>query len=91
MITVPIPCEKSMIFKILMIIILIGMIYSLFSALYFMHKDESKGTRTVKALTARIGIWVVLFILLLVGVKTGLIESGQSLKKASQAAQQPTQ
>jgi hypothetical protein len=38
-----------------------------------MLKDRGAGTRTVKALTARISIWVVLFALIVGGIYTGWI------------------
>ena len=46
---------------------------SLFSALYFLLKDKGQSTRTVKALTVRVVLSIVLFALLLLGFKLGLI------------------
>ena len=46
---------------------------SLFSALYFLLKDKGSSTRTVKALTVRVVLSIVLFVLLLLGFKFGLI------------------
>jgi hypothetical protein len=46
---------------------------SLFSALYFLVKDRGSTTRTVKALTVRVVLSIVLFALLLLGFKFGLI------------------
>ena len=46
---------------------------SLFSALYFLVKDKGQSTRTVKALTVRVALSIALFVLLLIGFKTGLI------------------
>ncbi len=39
-----------------------------------MMKDKGKSDRTVKALTWRIGISIALFVILLIGQATGLIE-----------------
>lgn len=46
---------------------------SLFSALYFLVRDKGQGTRTVKALTVRVTLSVILFALLMLGIYTGLI------------------
>ena len=48
-------------------------LFSLFSALYFMLKDKGRSTRTVKALTIRVPLSMVLFLLLLAGFKLGFI------------------
>lgn len=59
--------------KILVILFLIFIVGSLGSALYFMVKDRGQGTRTVKALTVRIALSVVLFALLMLGFYFGFI------------------
>ena len=48
-------------------------LFSLFSALYFLMKDKGQSRRTVKALTIRVVLSIVLFVLLLIGFKLGLI------------------
>ena len=73
--------------KLVIFILVVAMIGSLFSALWYMMKDRGEGTRTVKALTWRISIWVVLFGLLALGVYSGLIQPSNSLRPP--AAQQP--
>jgi len=60
--------------KIVVIAILFGIIFSLFSAMRFMMTDKGKGTRTVKALTLRIGVSVVLFATLMILIKLGYIQ-----------------
>ena len=50
--------------KILIVLILIGIITSLGSALVFMVKDHGHGNRSVKALSLRIGMSIALFGLL---------------------------
>jgi hypothetical protein len=62
-----------MIIKIIIVLTLIIIIGSLFSALFFLAKDKQGSERTVKALTIRIGISIVLFILLMIGYFTGVI------------------
>lgn len=62
-----------MLFKLLVVSILMLILFSLFSGLVFLVKDQGNSTRTVKALTLRIALSVALFALLLVGMSTGLI------------------
>ncbi len=62
-----------MLIKIIIVLTLIVILGSLFSALFFLNKDKSGGKRTVRALTIRIGLSIALFILLLIAGKFGLI------------------
>ncbi len=59
--------------KIVVILFLIFIIGSLFSALYYLVRDKGQGTRTVKALTVRITLSVALFVLLMLGYYFGFI------------------
>jgi hypothetical protein len=59
--------------RILVILFLVFIVGSLFSALYFMVRDKGKGERTVRALTIRIALSVTLFALLMLGIYTGVI------------------
>lgn len=59
--------------KIVVILFLVFIVVSLASALYFMVKDRGQGERTVKALTVRVTLSVVLFALLMLGFYFGLI------------------
>ena len=52
-----------------------GILFSLGSALYYLMNDKSGSTRTVWALTVRIGLSVALFLLVLLAHHFGLIES----------------
>ncbi len=63
-----------MIFKAIIIGLLLFVIFSLGQALTYMIKDEGKSDRMLNALTKRIGISVLIFILLLVGQAVGLIQ-----------------
>ncbi len=65
-----------MIFKIVVVLVLLVIISSLFSALYFLAKDKKGGVRTAKALTIRIGLSIALFAFLLIGYYLGLIGAG---------------
>ncbi len=62
-----------MLVKVIIVITLIVIVGSLFSALFFLVKDKSGGERTAKALTIRIGLSITLFILLMAGYYFGLI------------------
>lgn len=59
--------------KILVILFVIFIVGSLFSALYFLIRDKGQGERTVKALTLRVALSVALFALLMLGFYFGLI------------------
>jgi hypothetical protein len=62
-----------MLIKFLIVITLIVIVGSLFSALFFLAKDKTGGDRTVKALTVRIGLSILLFVLLMLGYYLGYI------------------
>ena len=63
-----------MLVKSLIVLLLLAILYSLFSGMVFMIKDKSQSKRTVKALTIRIALSVALFILLMLAFATGLIQ-----------------
>jgi len=57
------------------VLVFIGFIlFSLFSALYFLLKDKGNSTRTVKALTVRVVLSIVLFVMLMLAFHFGLID-----------------
>ena len=60
--------------KIIVILLFLAALGSLASALVFLVKDKSDTNRTAKALTYRIGISVVIFILLMLAYFAGYIE-----------------
>jgi len=62
-----------MLFKIIVVGLLLVIIGSLGSGLYFMMHDKGKTDRTVRALTWRIGLSLAAFALLMIGAATGLI------------------
>jgi hypothetical protein len=59
--------------KIIVILFLAFIVGSLFSALYFLVRDRGRGERTVRALTVRITLSVILFALLMLGYYFGFI------------------
>jgi hypothetical protein len=63
-----------MLAKIVIIILLIMILGSLASALFYLIKDDRESRRTVRALTWRIGLSIACFLLLLAGAATGLLQ-----------------
>ena len=59
--------------KIIIILFLLVIVGSLASALFYLVRDKGGSTRTIKALTLRIGLSVTLFILLMLGYYFGII------------------
>jgi hypothetical protein len=59
--------------KIFVVLMLIAIVGSLFSALVFLYKDGGKGERTARALTLRISLSITLFLLLMAGFYFGII------------------
>ena len=62
-----------MLVKILVIIVMLIIAGTLGSGLYYLVHDAGRGDRTVKALTWRIVISLILFILLLLGFAFNII------------------
>jgi len=62
--------------KVILIAIFLMILFSLGSALYHLvkHKEDGSSQKTVKALTFRIGLSVLLFIFLFILVATGIIK-----------------
>jgi hypothetical protein len=65
-----------MIIRIIVIAMLILILASLASALVFLLRDRGGSTRTVKALSVRIGLSLALFLLLMAGFYFGIIPPG---------------
>jgi FtsH-binding integral membrane protein len=58
--------------KAVVVLALVAIIASLFSALFFMYRDRGHGTRMVKALALRVALSVGLFLFLMLGFYFGL-------------------
>ena len=65
--------KTNMLVKIFIIVMLLLIVGSLFSALTFLYKDGGTGTRTAKALTIRISLSIFLFVMLMLGFYFGII------------------
>lgn len=59
--------------RIIVILFIIVILASLGSALFYMIRDHGTTERTAKALTLRVALSVVLFLLLMLGFHFGLI------------------
>lgn len=59
--------------RVLVILLLLAIVGSLFSGLFFLYRDRGSGANMAKALTWRIGLSITLFLLLLAGFRFGLI------------------
>ncbi len=59
--------------KVLVVLLLLGILGSLFSGLFYIYRDRGTGVRTARALTVRIGLSISLFLLLLAGFRFGFI------------------
>lgn len=68
-----------LLFKLIVVILLIFVVISLFTALYRLNKDDGDSTRIVKALAVRVGLSIFIFVLILIGAKFGLIEPNTHL------------
>ncbi|MEO8409385.1 MAG: twin transmembrane helix small protein [Propionivibrio sp.] len=62
-------------FKFVILLLLVGVVGSLFSGLFFLLRDQGSGDRAVKALTLRIGLSIVIFALLILQYRFGLLPS----------------
>jgi FtsH-binding integral membrane protein len=65
-----------MLIKAVVIVMLVLIFASLFSALVFLFKDKGRGKRTAQALTWRIALSLTLFLLLMAGFYFGIIPPG---------------
>lgn len=63
-----------MLTKIFIVATLLAILGSLASGLIYLIKDNGRSTRTAKALTVRIGLSVFLFLMLMLGIYTGVIK-----------------
>jgi hypothetical protein len=59
--------------RIVVLLFILFIVISLGSALYYLIKDQGQSERTVKALTLRISLSIVLFIMLMASYYFGLI------------------
>lgn len=63
-----------MLIRVLIIVLLAGILASLGSGLFYLLKDNERSKRTVRALTVRISLSLVLFALLFVAYSAGWLQ-----------------
>ena len=75
--------------KIIIIVFLITILYTLASSLFYLVREKGEGTGTVNRLSWRIGLSIVLFLLLWVAYQLGWIEptSGPVRVKAPETSE----
>ena len=59
--------------KVLVVVLLLAVIISLFSGLFFLVKDDGSKRRTVNALTWRIGLSIVAILIIIIAGFAGFI------------------
>lgn len=62
-----------MLIKLFLLLIILSMLVTLGTGLYYLLKDQGRSERTLKALMVRAGFTLFLLVLLLLGIATGLI------------------
>jgi len=63
--------------KIVVILLLLAVIASLFSGLFFVYKDKGESNRVVISLTIRVGLSLLVFAILIGSYFFGLIPGGR--------------
>lgn len=63
----------TLLIKAIIVLFLLAIFFSLGSALYFLVSDKEHSERTVKALTWRIGLSLILFLILFIAFAMGWI------------------
>jgi predicted ferric reductase len=63
-----------LLFKLIIVILLIFILVSLFTALYFLVRNPDSASAVMKSLAVRIGLSLFLLALIFVGAQTGLLE-----------------
>jgi succinate dehydrogenase/fumarate reductase cytochrome b subunit len=63
-----------MLTKLLIVAFLIVIVYNLGAGLYYMMTDKGQSDRTLKALTRRIALSVLLIVLVILGIWAGIIK-----------------
>ena len=61
------------VYKVVLVIVFLVVIFELGQALYFMMTDRPGSSRTVWALTRRVAFSVLLIVLIVIGIVTGVL------------------
>lgn len=68
----------TLIIKVGIVVTLLAIIASLGSGLFYLFNDRGESRRTLTALTVRIGLSVALFLFILLGLFTGVLQPNSS-------------
>lgn len=60
--------------KLIVGILLIAVVISLFSGLFFLVKDKGQTKRTVNALSVRIGLSILIIVVVMIAAATGVVD-----------------
>ncbi len=60
-------------YKVVLVIVFLVVIFELGQALYFMMTDRAGSNRTVWALTRRVAFSILLIVLIIIGIVTGVL------------------
>lgn len=63
--------------KVVIVVLLLAVLASLFSGLYFVYKDRGETNRAVISLTIRIALSILVFVILIGSYWFGLIPGGK--------------
>lgn len=66
--------EQFVLPKIILVVLLLAIVASLFSGLFFLMKDDSSKRRTLTALKVRVGLSIVLLIFLALAFTNGWLK-----------------
>ncbi len=69
--------------KILILIVFAFILYSLGTAMFYLVKDKGQGHNTVRFLTVRIGISVLLFLFIILAMHMGWIQPHSMLPRST--------
>jgi hypothetical protein len=59
--------------KVVVVLLLVAVIVSLFSGLYFLYKDKGQSNRVVVSLTIRVALSITVFLILVLSYYFGLV------------------
>jgi heme/copper-type cytochrome/quinol oxidase subunit 4 len=59
--------------KVVVVVLLVAVIASLFSGLYFLYKDKGQSNRVVISLTIRVALSITVFLILILSYWFGLV------------------
>jgi TRAP-type C4-dicarboxylate transport system permease large subunit len=70
--------QAGMLAKVLIIVSLLAIAYTLGSSFYSLVRDQGEGRRTVHRLTWRVGLSLLLFVVILAALAAGWLQPGSS-------------